>query len=314
MALLTNAQTSFATIGNREDLIDKIFMISPTETPFMANIGKKKATATNHEWQTDALAAPAANAAIEGNEFSATAFTPTVRLGNRTQISTCEFAVTGTQNAVNPAGRTRESVYQMMKASKKLKTDMEFVLTNNQVPTTGTTTVAQLLRPLVGFYHTNIVDSTTGFVAGTSTTAATDGGTTAALTEANVLTAHREAVSAGGNPDTVLLSPTNKVAFSGFTGPSNTYKTVQADAKKLYNTISVYISDFGELRIIYSRISRPRDVHILDTSTLAVAYLRPFQTLDIAKTGDSDKGKVVVEYTLEQGNEAASALVADTAG
>ena len=44
---------TYQSVGNREDLTDMIYDISPTETPFMSSIGKTKATATFHEWQTD---------------------------------------------------------------------------------------------------------------------------------------------------------------------------------------------------------------------------------------------------------------------
>ncbi len=50
---------TYTAIGMREDLSDVIYNISPTDTPFMSSIGKTKATAVYHEWQTDSLAAAA---------------------------------------------------------------------------------------------------------------------------------------------------------------------------------------------------------------------------------------------------------------
>jgi hypothetical protein len=66
---------------------------------------KTKATNTLHEWQTQDLAAASANAQAEGDDASAKTVTPTVRLNNRTQISTKTVIVSGTQRAMNPAGR-----------------------------------------------------------------------------------------------------------------------------------------------------------------------------------------------------------------
>ncbi len=58
---------TYTAIGQREDLSDVIYNISPTDTPFMSSIGKTKATAILHEWQTDSLAAASlSNAAVEG--------------------------------------------------------------------------------------------------------------------------------------------------------------------------------------------------------------------------------------------------------
>ena len=61
---------TYDTVGIREDLADIIYSISPTETPFMSGIAKTKATNTTHEWQTDALADVASNAAVEGATIS----------------------------------------------------------------------------------------------------------------------------------------------------------------------------------------------------------------------------------------------------
>tara|TARA_Y100000031_G_scaffold150328_1_gene189534 strand:+ start:172 stop:477 length:306 start_codon:yes stop_codon:yes gene_type:complete len=66
----------------REDLADVIYNISPVETPFISNAGKGTATQTNHEWQTDALEAAAANAQIEGNDYTLDSRSATVRLSN----------------------------------------------------------------------------------------------------------------------------------------------------------------------------------------------------------------------------------------
>ena len=137
MAIVANTFQTYAAIGNREDLSDIIYNISPTDTPFMSSIGKEKASGTLHEWQTDALATAAANAQIEGDEITFTAVTPTVRLNNQTQISRKSVIVSGTQDTVNSAGRNNELAYQISKSSKELKRDMEVVLTANQSVNAG---------------------------------------------------------------------------------------------------------------------------------------------------------------------------------
>src|ERR1700755_904818 len=83
MALPTNTFATYEAVGNREDLSDVIYRIDPTDTPFMTGIEREKATAVNHEWQTQALAAvDSANAQLEGDDAATTVVTPTVRLGN----------------------------------------------------------------------------------------------------------------------------------------------------------------------------------------------------------------------------------------
>lgn len=122
MAAPTNTFLTTAAIGNREDLSDVIYRISPTTTPLLNMAAKSKASNTLHEWQTQDLAsASAVNAQAEGDNASAKAVTVTTRLNNRTQISTKTVVVSGTQQAMNPAGRKDELAYQLSMASLELK-------------------------------------------------------------------------------------------------------------------------------------------------------------------------------------------------
>jgi hypothetical protein len=105
--LTTTTFQTYQAIGNREDLEDVIWDVSPTETPFSSMVSKGKAKAKYHEWQTDTLAAAAANAALEGADASALTATPTVRLRNYCQILTKTAKVSGTQEAVDKACRIR---------------------------------------------------------------------------------------------------------------------------------------------------------------------------------------------------------------
>ena len=114
MAAPTGTYLTTAAIGNREDLTDVIYRISPTQTPFISMASKAKATNTLHEWQTQDLAAAVSNnAQAEGDNATAKTVTPTARLSNRTQISTKTVVVSGTQQAMNPAGRKDELAYQV---------------------------------------------------------------------------------------------------------------------------------------------------------------------------------------------------------
>src|SRR3990167_1311530 len=101
MALPTNTFTTYSAVGNREDLSDAIYRIDPTDTPFMSGIERERATAVNHEWETQALAsANSSNAVLEGDDATTDATTATVRLGNPCQISDKVARVTGTQQSV----------------------------------------------------------------------------------------------------------------------------------------------------------------------------------------------------------------------
>lgn len=307
MTIVTGTYLTFSAVGNREDLRDAIYNISPTDTPFMGNIGKGKAKATLHQWQTDTLAAAAANAQLQGDETTFAAVVPTTLVSNRTQISRKEVIVSMTQEMVEKAGRKSELALQLAKRSKELKRDMEFVCLNNQAPVTGNSTTAPQLRPANSWYATNDSRGASG-ADGTASTAATDG-TQRALTETLLKNVHQLCWTAGGEPDMVMVGPFNKTVISGFTG--NATRFDKSEDKRLTAAVDIYESDFGVLKIVPNRFQRERDVHVLQTDMWEIAYLRPMKTVDLATTGDAMKAHIIAEYTLVCRNEAASGIVAD---
>jgi len=305
MAAPTNTFLSTAAIGNREDLSDVIYRISPTDVPFMSAIGKGKATNTLHEWQTQELAAFGANAVAEGDDASAVVVTPTVRLGNRTQISTKTVIVSGTQEATLSAGRKSEMGYQMALKALELKRDMEFALTQNNV----TATSPRQLRGLVGWAGDN-VNAGAGYVAPNYVTnvAQTDG-TARAFTEAQLKDVAQKVFTAGGMPDMLMMGPSQKQTFSTFTGGSTRFD--KGEDEKLYASIDVYVSDFGSLKAVPNRFQRSRDVWMLQTDMWSVDFLRPFFSQELAKTGDSYKKQLLVEYTLRANQPKANGAILD---
>ena len=150
MSLPTNTFTAFSAKGNREDLSNDIYRIDPTDTPFVSSIDKVKATAVSHDWQTQALAsASTSNAVLEGDDATTDAATPTVRLSNNCQISDKVARVTGTQQAVDKAGRDDEMDYQVILKGLELKRDMEAIVLTNQAKVTGDETTPRKLASVL---------------------------------------------------------------------------------------------------------------------------------------------------------------------
>lgn len=309
MAIYTNAYETFDSNDRREDLANVIYNISPTDTPFMSSIGTGSASSTLHEWQTDALAAAATNVVMEGDNTPSRALVATSKLLNYTQISTKPVVVTGTQEVINKAGMTSEMAYQIAKAGKELKRDMEFDLTGVNVATVGSSGTGRKLRGYEAWCNTNDSHGAGGSTHGT-TGAVTDG-TQRVLTEALVKSSLKACYDEGGNPDLLLVGSFNKQKVSGFTG--NSTRMDMAEDKSLVATIDVYVSDFGEVRVVADRILRGsgRTTMIVDTEMWHTAMLRPFTVQDLAKTGDSEVKQLIVEYTLVSKNEKASAKIAD---
>jgi len=305
--------TAHSAIGQREDLTDIIYDISPTETPFMSSIGKTKATAVYHEWQTDSLAAATtANAAIEGADATSATLAPTVRLGNYTQIIQKTVQVSGTLDTVNKAGRKSEKAYQLAKASAELKRDLETILMANQGRSAGTSTIARKLGSILSWIKTNSDKASDGSDPATIGVSTRTDGTQRTFTETLLKTVVSEVFVSGGSPKILMVGAAGKQKVSSFAGiaaqrymaPGNTPTTIIGAA-------DVYMSDFGTMSVVPNRFMRTRDALILDPVYAALPYLRPFQTNDLAKTGDSENTQLLAEVTLEVKNEAAHGIVAD---
>ena len=309
MAQPTNTFDTYDSVGEREDLSDVIYSISPTDTPFISSAAKTKATAVLHEWQTDSLAAAVTNnAVIEGDEATLDAVSPTSRLSNSSQIMDKTVVITGTQESVDKAGRASELAYQIAKKAKELKRDMEATVTGNIAEVTGGSSTARKMGTLGSWIETNDVFGAGGASGTAGNTARTDG-TQRAFTEAQLKSVIKSVWNEGGEPSMIMVGPFNKQKLSGFTGNSTRFDA-GADAT-LYTSVDVYASDFGQLQVVPNRFSRDRDAYVLDMNYFAIAFLRDFSTHELSKTGDSEKRQLLVEATLESRNEKASGLVAD---
>jgi hypothetical protein len=307
---------TYTSIGNREDLSDVIYSISPTDTPIMSSIGKSKATAVYHEWQTDSLAAnTTANALVEGATASDITVSPTTRLGNYTQIVGKTVMVSGTLEAVDKAGRKSEKAYQLAKVSSEIKRDMETIITANQGQSAGNSSTARTLGSLLSYIKSNTSKNgtaTTGVDPVTVGVSTRTDGTTRTFTEAMLKTVIASVFSAGGTPSTLFVSPTQKQVVSGFTGlAAQRYQVATSGQATILAGADLYQSDFGVLSIVPDRFMRSRDALILDPEYAALAFLRPFQTNELARVGDAEKTQILAEFTLEVRNEAAHGGVFD---
>jgi hypothetical protein len=308
---------TYTAIGMREDLSDVIYNISPTDTPFFSSIGKTKATAVLHEWQTDSLAAASlSNFAVEGATASDATMSPTTRVGNRTQIAQKTIKISGTLQSVDKAGRKSEKAYQLAKASSEIKRDMETSVLSNQIAANGDSSTARKLGGLQAWLNTNYSGGTDG-VAGSLGTTARVNGTNRTFTEALLQSVVKSVYAAGGNPKVLMVNPAHKQLVSAFTGiaaqrfmaPSNAPTTIISAA-------DVYLSDFGAISIVPNRFmtstnSCDETAFVLDPDMAAIAYLRPFQTNELAVTGDNESTQLLAEYTLEVKNQAAHGIIAD---
>ncbi len=305
---------TYDAIGNREDLND-IYDISPTTTPFLSGATHNTATATNHEWQTDSIGtASSGNAIIEGEDAVITVATPTVRLGNFTQISDKVPSVSRTQRKVDSAGRGDELDYQIMKESKLLKNDMESALLANKAKVAGSSVLARELAGIESWLATNTELGGGGVAPTGDGTDIRTTGTLAALSEATLKTLLSNIYNTGGDPDMIMVNPFNKQAMSGFVGGGTSgpaQRTVDGSTTTINTAFDVYVSDFGSMKVVPNRFMVPNSMLVLQMDMWAVSFIDNFLENPLAKTGDSDQVQILSEYTLEARNEAASGIYSD---
>tara|TARA_R100001443_G_scaffold3596_1_gene11322 strand:+ start:426 stop:1388 length:963 start_codon:yes stop_codon:yes gene_type:complete len=304
MAQPTNTFDTYDSVNAmREDLADVIYNISPTETPFMSNASKGSATNTLHQWNTDSLSAVAVNAKIEGDEVSGDAITDVSRLTNYTQISLKSATISGTDDAVENAGMGEQMAYQMAKMGKELKRDMENAMIGiEQAKVAGDASTARKSASVGTWYGpaspTNNYSkngSPSAVPLGTGATAIA-GGTNRTYTEDLLKAGLKVAFDNGGNPDTVLMTASHKQLASAFNGVATKYK--DASDKVSIGTTDIYVSDFGEVAFVPDRFQNANRVDILQMDMWSVDFLRPFQSSDLSKTGDSNKKMILAEWTL----------------
>jgi hypothetical protein len=352
-------------VSQREDLANFITMITRDETPFTSSIGKAKATAIYHEWQTDQLEAPGDSRIGEGTDYLQPAAggntaTPAVgdkfaesgpnrtRLGNYTQINGKTIAVSGTRRAVDQAGVADEYAYQLKKRGTELRRDVEFDMIHS-MNVSGAVASQNANSRAAGGYQSFINSATTVDYVGEfeAPSAATTGagvdaqgtaiprssiaGSTTApdrdpLALTNIDSVMQKIYEQGGKASKIMLSPKLRRDFSDLmVGDTGVVRNIDAGGK-LRQSVDVYMSDFGDLMVVPNYIMGLTNnffftgddnvAHsgagvtnlanfaalVYDPMWFATAYLRPLAEVDVGQQGDSTKGMMVEECTLEVRN------------
>ena len=310
MAVPSGTLQTYQSSNNAEDVSDVIFNVSPFDTPLLTMARKSKADATYTEWPIESLAAvDTANANIEGDDATTDTSTTPSRVGNCCQLVDKAFQISTTQQAIRKYGVSDEWAHQKVKYGRALKNDMEGIMFLNQARVVGAAGTAQKMRSLPAWITTNDSRGASG-ADGSATTAATDGtqrNFTEALFKAVVVLC---ATNANEMPDTVMAGITGRANLSSqLSGNTTKFKDMQDG--KLNASITVYRSDYGDLKLVPNRRMRERDMFFINPNYVAIRTLEPMQFVELARTGLSRRAQMWCNYTLEVSNEAAHGVLAD---
>jgi len=243
----------------------------------------------------DTLAAGADNKAVEGAAFSAGTLSPTTLRSGTTQILTKVFEVSATADAVKTYGRAKETSYNLGKVLKEIKKDLEFAYVGqDNAAVTGSSSTAREMASA-----TQLITNSTD--AGSNSTDA--------LTEAKFLDAAQAAYDAGSEPNVFMVKPADSLIVSAFTGASGRYRNFNDNTKTLVNVVDLYVSPFGEYKIVLNRHQLSTHAFLIDPAMWRSIVLRPFSRTLLGKTSDGDTHAVVGEYGLKHMNFGADHMI-----
>jgi hypothetical protein len=258
-----------------------------------------------HQWQEDSLiTASSSNAAVEGATAPSAVQNVTVMRNGTTQILVKTASVSGTADRVKTYGRDKELAYQLGLRSAELKRDFELSLIGcNQAKVTGTDSTA---RRFASYFSQ--LDNTALFTVSTTSGALNTpltSQTTGAIAEAALLTIVQTLYTNGVEANTLLLMPQDKVRVSAFVTNSRTVM-VDNGQKQITNTVDIYTSPFGELKVVMTRFLLGGGAAVFDPSMWKKLVLRNWFRETLAKTGDSTQVQIIGEFGLKHKNYAAS--------
>lgn len=299
--------STYDQVGKAEDISDVISNIAPTKTPFVSMIGSRTVDNTLFQWQEDTLDPAASNAQVEGAAAPAANMTPTLMRNNLTQIFSKTAQVSGTADSIKKYGRDKELAYQLAKKSAEVKRDLEVVYVGlNQVRAIGDNVstarkmdAAQaLVDPSLKFHN---ADQSVGLT----------GASLSALTETSILAANQALYTAGGEASVLLIKPADSLKVAGFASSGGRSRYLDSGEKQITNVVNVYVSPFGDQKVVMDRFLYVQHAYLLDPSMWLKATLRPWFRQTLAKTGDFTPVQILGEFSLMHRNFKASAIVGD---
>lgn len=289
---------TYQQVGLAEDVSDVISNISPTKTPFQSSIGSEKVMAKLFEWQEDSLRAVQVNAAVEGFTAADATLSPTTMRSNVTQILEKTIKVAATSDAVKTYGRAKETAYQIAKAGEEVKRDFEHACVGiDQAAVTGDASTARQFASTFAQLDASKVNA--------------NAGTPRALTEALVLAGHQELYDAGSEPEILMIKPADSLITAAFAAVADSRSRDIRDSKKVVNTVDIYVSPFGELKIVINRFIEATRALMYAPEMWKKCVLRPWTRVPLAKTGDNQMHMLVGEMSLKHKNYNASLEIGD---
>ena len=211
----------------REDLLDILRNVTPTDTQLLSGLGTASASQIRHETVVKTLNAVKDNAQVEGADATYIGLTNPTRQANYTQIFKQGYKVSNTERAVNSAGFNDRFALEAADGMRMLKADMEYAFMRGSL-VSGNGSAARKLQGIKN--SLSLVTSMSGI----------------SLTEKLLNDLFQWTWTNGVEVNAVYAPMYIKRKIAAYTGAA-TQKNVNVDDKRLVNSVDVYQADAAKM-------------------------------------------------------------------
>lgn len=293
------------------DLRDEIALVSPTDTPLTtllmgrgAVVPAKDITVT---WRERKLNEDRGTLILEGAEAGTPIKSSRGSLSNICQIIEKVTQVSGTAQALNPAGIGNSFDAEIADRLLETKRDLEWYFLNGTKTEEADSTPRQM-NGLINLVNAgNVIDGTAG------------------LTEDLLLDALQKMWDHGAQGEYfTFVNASVKRLINRLAKAGDNIRFVKGDegvGKMFGVTYNRFESDFGILNMVLDRHTAANTLFAVDLEQVEIAELRGTLYEDLPKAGDYQKGHIINESTIKLLNSYAgvkiinlSKLATDSAG
>ncbi|WXH65934.1 major head protein [Salmonella phage SeKF_80] len=295
--------------GKKLSFANWISNLSPDETPFVSMTGKESIAQTLFQWQTDALeAAVDNNAVVEGSQAEAPIRKTTLTLNNVTQILRKVVKVSDTSQSLANYGRGNELKYQMEKAGKEIKRDLEVIFLSDQDRVDGDATTTPrrtaAFQKLVADFE--VADPDTGAIVHKAMAGETP-------TESEIFDITYNLYLSGSKANIIMFHPKFASFFSSLMEVSqsgNRVKLFDGEDTRYNKYVTEVVDPLGcTYKLVPNRWMPEKAIYFLSASDWTQMVLRAPERTKLAKDGSYEKWMLEMEVGLRHRHPYASGIL-----
>ncbi|XGI80666.1 DUF5309 family protein [Enterobacter hormaechei] len=297
--------------GVKDSFSDWISNISPEDTFIVSNTKKEQAKTTAFKWQTDSLNTTALDFTLDESNFynkegkeddfnKVNELQFTKEKKGYTQIFLKTINVSDTALASSSHGRANELKYQLEKAGKELKTNMERVFCSSQEGrTTNFVTASSGLLSMIAKIDIDNPDLPSPTKAGDYAVHKKDD-----LTFASLDAISFALYASGSKAKYILVNPINATSLNkardeAVTAKVEQYKiTDKSNPDREFEIPTITDSRGKTWEIVYSRFVPVDLVYFIDPDSIKQFVLREPKATQLGKNGSFETWQLVIEAGL----------------